>query len=40
MCSADMGDGLKPSQSFAEARLSYFTYILYEKHEAAEVGEI
>lgn len=39
MCPADMGDGLKPSQSFAGARVSYFTCILYEKHEAAEVRE-
>lgn len=35
-----MGNGLKPSQSFAGARVSYFTYILYEKHELEEVGEI
>lgn len=39
MCPAGMGDGLKPNQSFAEARMSYFTYILYDNHEAAEVGE-
>lgn len=35
-----MGNGLKPSQSFAGAKVSYCTYTLYEKHEAAEVGEI
>lgn len=39
MCPADMGDVLKPSQSFGRARVSYFNYILHEKDEAAEVGK-
>lgn len=39
MCPADVGDALKPRQSFGEARVSYLNYILYGKNEAAEVGK-
>lgn len=39
MCPADMGDMLKPSQSFGTARVSHFNCLLREKDEAAEVGK-